>query len=495
MATKYVDQVNGNDADAGTKVAPWLTIQKFIEDVGSWGLAAGDTCIVRSNGGSESPGQDMDPAVDGDLTTPITVQGDDGTEWPADLTTLTNTYSVTNGSTAVTASATESELAADDQFKVDSDGRWYDVASVSGTAVTLKMRYRGPTASGEAGTMCEPPPKIDFGAGAYGWKAFRMYWMHERIWITNSSDSYWGAVEVRAASCIWDNCRIEANSGHAPVQMYSGATGLGDGVEFLRCYIGAGSSSYGSFFWRKSGAEVTLDDCYLASYGIVGWTDIADRIHGRLRHVELAGANGQINCKTEEAWLDCINVVFGSASPIANYRGSKYVRIAVQDFDGTKRDSRVFTHLDTADNDPILRRNTGTVRSGGADSSIEVRPSTYLSTEPDWLRLLALEAYLYLPASSKTITVYFNLPAANFTAAPTASELWVELEYLLDATNAGRRVLKSTGTVAADGTWDPLTVTATPSAAGEAIVRVYYCKTKEGGDSNYFYVDPEPTIT
>lgn len=491
MATYYIDQTNGNDgsADATNKATPWQTIEKALAT-----LTAGDVGIVRNEGGSETWGASKQPANAGAMASPIILRADDGTEW-ADSSALTNTYTCINGSKAVTASATESELAVGEQVKFGSEDRWYTVAAVSGTAVTLEMAYRGVGGSGISGTELPAMPEVDAADSGYYWDHDQPFWQMERIHIFDGGSTSHGCVDCSAAACVWMGMRIIGGTGD--VALTPAINNI-----YKRCYLEGDPSTRPavSFLFSTSfdGTWMLFDDCLIAG-GDAGFGGEGQKIRGlELRNVEITNATCAIeSTANDEVNIIAYNLVFTAANFMATgYRGSnETTRIAVQDFDGAKRDNRIFTSLDPADNEAILRRATGTVRSGGGDSSIEVHSSSYLGTDAEWRKLLVHEAYLYLAAESNTITVYLNLPAANFTAAPVAGELWIEAEFLKDATNSGRQLIKSSGTVAADGTWDPLTVTFTPSAAGECFLRVWYCKTLEGGKSNDFFVDPEPVIS
>ncbi len=490
MSTYYFDQTNGDDTNGdGSKGNPYKSIAKALSILGT-----GDMAIVRNNGGSETWASDQSPANDGSFYSPIVIRADDGTEWPADKSSLTNTYTTTNGSKAVTASASESELSAGDQVKLNGDERWYTVASVSQTTVTLEMTYRGPSGSGRSAEKLPPMPKID-GAASYYWDHDKSFWRMERLHIDDGGNvaEFAGAFQDAGYCNSLEGCRLVSAAG---------AAGLSPGRfgRYLRCQITSSGQYAAVFPYNTDGDNVLLDDCLIEGASLYGFRVYGyRRLVGELRNLECTNEAAVIKSEANSAELrlECYNVVFSASNFLGSgYRGSKTgLLAAVQDFNGTKRDNRVFTGLDPADDDAALRRNTSTTRSGGADSSIEVRPSTYLGTNAEWRRLTVLEAYLHLPASSKTVTVYLNLPVANFTSAPTAGELWVELEYLADSANAGRRVVRSTGAVPADGNWNDLSVgPVTPAAAGEAFLRVHYCKTKEDGKSNHLYVDPEPVI-
>ena len=105
-------------------------------------------------------------------------------------------------------------------------------------------------------------------------------------------------------------------------------------------------------------------------------------------------------------------------------------------------------------------------------------------------------------AKQQTIVAWFkNNATTDWTANPSADELWLEIEYFNDTSSATKTILKSSGTVNFTGStaWQSLQVTFTPVTAGNGWVRVYYRKTKESSKSNYFYTDStfdfSPTVT
>lgn len=159
----------------------------------------------------------------------------------------------------------------------------------------------------------------------------------------------------------------------------------------------------------------------------------------------------------------------------------------VEDHDQIVGDNRQYTGFSVDEATPIIQSETVTVRVGGGDTSIRCTPSTELAATWELSKVLLFEYPIYQAVAAKTYTVYFLLPAANFTIAPLATELWIELEAW--GGNNHRKITKSVGVIIADGTWRTLTVTVTPNQAGVAYLRGYYCKTKEAVVSNIFYTD------
>ena len=91
---------------------------------------------------------------------------------------------------------------------------------------------------------------------------------------------------------------------------------------------------------------------------------------------------------------------------------------------------------------------------------------------------------------------YYATSTTAFTADPTASEFWIECEYYNHATNAERKLKKSTGTIDFNGTagWQALSVTCQPTQAGVLYLRGWYGKPADAGGNN-FYQDNTPVIS
>jgi hypothetical protein len=149
----------------------------------------------------------------------------------------------------------------------------------------------------------------------------------------------------------------------------------------------------------------------------------------------------------------------------------------------------------------FLTSTSTTVRSGGGATSLELRPTTNLSSTNsavgwDFSKLKLFEYPIYADTTSKTYSVYFYATSTTaFTADPTASELWIECDYYATASGANRKVKKSTGLIDFNGsaTWQALSVTCQPTQTGILYLRGYYGKTKEAA-SNFFFMDVAPVI-
>ena len=111
---------------------------------------------------------------------------------------------------------------------------------------------------------------------------------------------------------------------------------------------------------------------------------------------------------------------------------------------------------------------------------------------------MLFEIPFYATTDSKKYEVFFRPTAtADWTADPTAAELWIELEAWGHATNNFRKITKSTGVIDMNGstTFTALDVTVGPAQAGVAYLRGYYAKTKESGKANTFFWDVVPVVS
>jgi hypothetical protein len=194
----------------------------------------------------------------------------------------------------------------------------------------------------------------------------------------------------------------------------------------------------------------------------------------------------------------CRNLTFSaSTTEVRNYLAG----ILVEDYDNIPGDTRQFVNVTTAENLNIVTQQseTVTIRSGGSNVATKVTPTTSLSPTGSWkAKWKLLDVPIYATTDSKTYEIYFRPTATtDWTADPTAAELWIELAAWGHATNNHRKLTKSTGVIDMNGStaWQALSVTVAPAQAGVAYLRVWYCKTKESAKANTFFMDPIPVIS
>lgn len=500
MAEKYIDFGAGNDANAGTLAAPWLTFEKFTNDEGAWGLAAGDIAYLR-RGVTESLADNVAFGVRGTALAPIQIKDYDSelagidTGWAGDEAAVASpTMTVVKNSITVTASADASgDYAAGDGIKFQGEDRIYNIATVVTTTITLEMPYRGDGASGLTSRQYPSLPEVD-GGDTLKLVWDKDYWMMEGLTIDNCVSS---ALQMGSDDFfIVTNIRITGSASR-------GMVCNGAGIILKQCYLFNNKDhvfTSGSIFFDDVIIDcnnITNADCIVLGS--------SNQLKFRARNVALKNATRGLDINDgggPDWWLQ--NLTFTNiTTQIRNYRSPtatfKETALHFDDFNGTKADGRTFLSIDSADLVPSIQTNTAEAdRSGGSDTVLKITPGTDWTTIAYPLSFCQLfEWYVYIPAAAKTITINFKRDAAGWTANPTAAEFWIEAEYYGDGSSAFKDIIKSTGTVDFNGSpdWDTLAVTFTPVAAGLVILRGFYGKTKEGGNTNIFYVDTKPEVT
>lgn len=482
----------------GTSTAnSYVVLDQFTEVA----LSAGDVCKVR-RGKSEriSDWSDLTFYSNGAMPNPIIIEADYTDVW-GDFVDLsgTGTATLTFGSKTVTFSADISGvLFAGDWIYVSNDNAKdyaYEVASVVTTTVTLYLPYKGGQAgSGKTVYNMKTAPIWNTAAGNYQWNFnYDNYWMVQGIHIRGTDSN--GIIRIyKCYGHLFKDCILEGNgatddcfrimdNSDSPLlikcRFYNYSNGFYNTVKtshFLTlhdCLLDANSVLTSCGFRLQYGETIVLIDCELKNHttgDIVFGGGKISRVWGR-------------------------NCIFSSATKVYYHDQSPFSALLSEDHDGVIGDNRQLTYLSIAEGTPSMQSENTTVRSGGGDTSIKVTPSTKLSSKWEHSKIKLFEYPIYASTASKTYTVYFNLPAANFTVAPIASELWIELEAWGHASNIHRKITKSTGTVVADGNWNTLTVTVAPTQVGVSYLRAYYCKTKEPTDSNILYTDTKIEVS
>lgn len=131
----------------------------------------------------------------------------------------------------------------------------------------------------------------------------------------------------------------------------------------------------------------------------------------------------------------------------------------------------------------IVEKDTVTIRTGGATSSIKVTPNANCTGN---VPLLCAEWQEYdVAAAATTRTVYIDVEGIA-TTFPTATQLWLEAEYYDAATGATTAKAVSTDVLTTNSTWTAFSVTFTPGQAGRVVYRVYIAY-YEGAET--YYVD------
>jgi hypothetical protein len=174
--------------------------------------------------------------------------------------------------------------------------------------------------------------------------------------------------------------------------------------------------------------------------------------------------------------------------------------IYVTDYNHARGDSRYLNKLSSDSANPIVFHSislASPIRTGGGAVVAKILPSANVSTN-EAMRIIPIKINLHKSTVKKTYKVFFKSDATtNWTANPTASELFLELEFYDTSSHTYKRTDVSTGTLNFTGSTDVqyLTISATPTTSGIGILRVVYGKPKESGKSNEFKIDPVVAIT
>jgi hypothetical protein len=137
-----------------------------------------------------------------------------------------------------------------------------------------------------------------------------------------------------------------------------------------------------------------------------------------------------------------------------------------------------------------VERQTGTLRSGGATSALQVDPlsncgSTSVGAAATTGILIFEWTELAVAASEQNRSIYIR--GFGWTGWPTAAQLYFEAEYVSNGTTFARTTATSTAVLTDNTTWVQFTIPAfTPAAAGHVRYRAYLKKYEA---SSGVYVD------
>lgn len=480
----------------------WLDLDQFTENARS----AGDKVIIRRGAVQCDDGTDLNFTSDGTVVAPIVIEADYDNLWrdQVDLSGVA-TATLTFGSKTVTYSADISgSLAAGDWIYASGDDNRefaYEVASVSTVTVTLYLPYKGAQAgSGKTTYNMQDNPLWNTAAGDFQWNFDTDFnWKVQGLHIRGTDAN--GNVEIDSST-----------GGHQFLDCTFEGNGAADS--------GLGLTDDSSIFWLKKCRAYNHVSFLNFTADTWGFGKLMDCLFdgnsvASSRMIEAASEHMNnftfTECESKNyASSDLIQIGFGAIMKSRNFLLSSttefgsdstqgfFASFGFEDYDGVLGDTR-FQQLGagTGTGSVIAQSETTTVRSGGSNRSIKITPTTNTANIWEFHRILIFDIPIYASTSSKTYTVYFKTnDIANWTADPTAAELWIELEAWGHASNNFRKITKSTGTIDFNGStdWQSLTVTVAPAQAGVAYLRCWYAKTKET-PSNVFYVDPLPVIT
>lgn len=494
--------VNGNGLATTT---PFNNLDSFTETARS----AGDIAFVRRNTASTTNPSDLDFTSDGTIANPIIISADNDNLWN-DASTTAQTYTVAVATSTFTASATITAVQAGDWFYVSGDCTqtynstslnncefFYEVATVSGTQLTLHMPYKG-NQSGSGLTLINmgKNPQWHTSAQDFQWNF--------------DTDNYWliKGMDVRGTDA---NGGIEVDSSLGTffmdlISIGDGTTALGINATDDKFIITVRKSRMSGYSGAAIGTVV------VDTFGVF---NVSDSIL-----TPASGGFGGIGCPTSTLGLGICTVrdtkvlpesrvlVGGGSDGIVtaiNTNGrpraitstvGKYYSV---DTPSINQSGTTEQGLVSSDGSYTTKATSTVLRSGGGPSSIQVLPTTNTATVWDFTKIMLFEYPIYTNTASKQYDVYFNSTStAGWTNDPTNTELWIECEYWAHDTNATstRKINKSTGLIDFNGStsWQSLSVTCQPTQTGILYLRGWYAKTKESGKMNEFYVDGTPVI-
>jgi len=528
--TYYVDPGSGNDGNAGTSTgAAWATIRQFIEGARS----AGDICIVRRDATNMSDATFTTATVDGDISNPIICEADYDDAW-GDFASSAQTYTIAVGGKSATASASITGISAGDWIYVSGDDarlHCLEVKSVSGSTLNFYLAYRGNNAgSGKSLTVMGPSPvNGSTSTGDLMYFNTALYWVLRGI---HSKGAYGGGAylftnsRIDILNCTGEGTKTGTQDGAFTTGSYAmlnfrnfralggnlaNTVELGHSngsVVMDNCDIdGTGQGTYnmirGIYAQAQALGAVTISNVHIHDVGNSNGSDI-DR-GGVGMDLEISTTLGTVRCK---------NVTFdnnstGDIEVEYNDSSGEIVTAIFEDYGGTKGDTRMFSGNGPGERDSPWGQTDFTVaRPGGAENSLKVTPSTNIGG--GWTQggyplvgehvsnMISKGTPIYLAAGTHTIKFYFKTEnTTDWTANPTADELYIEAEFLSDASSVVTELKRSTDTLdfTSSTDWQSISIQVTTAQDGLVYLKMPYSKTKEASKTNIFWFDPHIEIS
>lgn len=511
--TYYIDADNGNDTNDGLGIGTaWATFSKFLASARS----AGDVAIARRGMTANYGIGTISITSDGNRENPIVLEADFDDAW-GDFSNSTQTFAPVLGSKTMEASATITGISAGDWIYNTTDGDdprlfSYEVVSVSGTTLTLRLPFKGSAGSGK--TLKVMPKEPIYGAaggndtinlsGDSHWRlqGIRFYGDHVGGQILMNSGVY--GIEISDCILQGGNSSCDGITVQASVTAKIFKTYVYDystwGFDFVNnnnyveatdCIFTGGTAATRGVFFAGSGGRFRGENLEMSGHSV------AD--------VEAAvSATPSVDCRLRNCKFDSS---VGISVDTAGSSGGENDLVFSEDHNQVIGDNRVFSCAGSSNNDtPVTQSETTTVRAGGSSTSVKITPGTEIGAHQNGYLGLLGRTHLFLSdcipiyadTTSRTYTFYFKTGATtDWTANPTASELFIEARYWGHASNVQRIPIRSTGTVSFTTTtdWQSIALTVQPAQTGLIYMRVVYGKTKESGKSNVFYFDPIPVIS
>lgn len=531
----YVDftcATDGIGCGNGTATTtPYSSLDQFSEVA----RTAGDIAFVK-NGVASTSGiaNTLTFSSGGTVESPIVMSADYDNLWNA-FSTTTESFTVTAGTTTMTANTSITDIATSTIIYVQGDCfetynakslnpcvQDYMVRSISGTILTLWTPYKGGQ-SGAGLFLRNIGSRPQRGAISGGWNL-----TGSRSWVMKGLDFRGASAAISVSSAGVNNLFLSDNlwtDNGANATCFSATTNVQIVTAIFRRVICNTISTTGNFFIAQS------------TNGISGTINIFDSLLEATSSTNgifvLSGAPAfdfwQINIFDTQADLANNSAVYTLATAATNdilkistrnllvvpktaFKTNSIsaltLNISLQDEDwqGRISENRFFNYttegqMVSATSTLMSTTSALLLRSGGGPVSIQVNPGTHLATTSEYAWLKLFDYPIYIDTSAKTYNVYFmSTSTAQWTANPLVDQLWIECDEWASGTGEAtttRRIIKSTGTVNFTGStaWQNLSVTCIPTQSGILYLRGFYAKPFEGaGKLDQFYIDGTPTI-
>lgn len=499
VQTTYIDSDDGLDTNAGTLVAPWKTLYKGLQNIGDYG----STIIIRrGRTATIDNGSTLEFGTNGSSVNPYKIEADYDNAW-GDFANSTQTYTTIFGSKTIEASETITDISAGQWIYNSTDNDdpkefSYEVKTVSGTTLTLYVPFKGSAGSTKTLKIMPTLPRHGAANSNFYTNLTGSNLIISGINFMGTHAS--GVINYAGSNIILRDC-ITTGNGASDYAFAFGTTGSYslklrkhrsyNCARFISNFSGAMSIKGYIYDSYIDGNNATSGvGLYLVQNGL----EIIDSefVNHATSGISTATGSGRATNK-----MKIRNSKMGTmAVSLADTNGG----IFIEDFNGTPNDTRIYSGLSNDDSTPVVQSEVTETRQsvGGGAISLKVTPSADISYLNEFATLKILDVPIYANTTEKTYKIYIKPYATtDFTADPTASELYMEAEYWGHATNCYRKIVRSTGVLDLNGTagWQTLSLTITPAQVGMMYLRLFYGKTKESGKSNRFFVDVIPEVT
>ena len=493
-----------------------------LDDFTETARTAGDLAIVRRVASGSQNGTDLNFTSDGTFTSPIRIEADYDNAW-GDFASSSQTYTPVRGSKAMTASTTISDIAAGDWIYVYNDKSRrkefaYEVASVVDNILTLYLPYKGDSlGAGQVLTIMPDAPV--WGTVTYNFSflfATDNGWSLSGLSIMGTNSS--GQINIAQSAGFFFQDLILTGNGSGDAGILSNSSS--GGPIYVSKFRILDNISAGIQIPNEGGLIAYISDGYFDGNngsGAIGFKfsdGLVYIIDSEFVDYDTGTAATIKNNTSGNAWGSALiyarNLTFVNCVTLLDFNGptiDPLAKIFVEDFGSTVGNNKMFGFAKDSKviaSSSLSERDTLTVRAGGGVSSIKIVPTNNLAVSNDKSAMIKMFEYpIYLNTSQTTITTYFKPGStASWSADPTASQLFIELDVLASSSKAFRYTKRSTGTIDMNGSsdWQSLSITTIASQSGNAYLRGWYGKPQESvgtstSDANTFFVDVEPTIT